>query len=167
MKAEAWVKRLVIATDRHDATEASAQNTTGEYHWKRTSTTIPAGTIVLVVKETPQNIIFIHGENMYEASKGNYELCKPSEALVGKTFCFTGALAKPRDYFETLITLHGGEFKKTVTNDLNYLVMAFKNSFSRKAQAARDKGIICLEEDDLMLLIKNGQAPTPPPPQTT
>lgn len=153
--SESWVKKLVIATERHQATEASAQNTTGHYAWSRKTTDIPAGTIVLVVKEDNHKIIFMHSENTWEAAKSSYEVCKPSEALVGKSFCFTGALNKPRDYFETLIMLHGGTFRKSVTNDLNYLVMAFKNSFSRKAQAARAKGIICVQEEDLMQLINN------------
>lgn len=158
--SEEWIKKLVIATERHEAREISAQaDASNVSTWNRRGVTIPAGTIVLVVKEEGGTIVFIHNENTWEASKVNYELCKPSQALAGKTFCFTGALGKPRDYFETLVSLHGGEFKKAVTNDLNYLVMAFKNSFSRKAQAARAKGIICLQEEDLMKLINQPENP--------
>lgn len=163
---ESWVNKLVVATERNHAQEkdlsradgkvAASTNQHGYYYPK--SSNIPPGTIVLVVKDTGNKISFFYQENTWEADKITYEICLPSTVLEGKSFCFTGALSRPRDYFETLVSLHGGEFKKTVSADLAYLVMSYKNSFSRKAQLAKSKGIECLDEDQLQKLINDGLA---------
>jgi NAD-dependent DNA ligase len=151
-----WVQHLVVANTRHDAEESSLTGNTNTRGY-RSRLSIPAGTVVMVLRETPQTIIYMFKDSAWESTKTAFEICQSSDSLLGKTFCFTGALDKPRDYFEALVTLHGGEFKKTVTDDLQYLVMGFKNSHSRKALAAKAKGIICLEEDGLWKLIEQGK----------
>lgn len=162
-----WVEKLIVCTGRHEAKEVSVTKEAGSaYHYSRKSVSIPAGSIVMVLKGNGRNVNFMFGENTWESDKSNFEICAPTTALQGKTFCFTGALSKSRDYWEAYVTLHGGEFRKTVTLDLGYLVMAYKNSFSRKAQMARSKGIQCLEEDDLVKLVATSlaaQSATPAP----
>jgi DNA ligase (NAD+) len=75
-------------------------------------------------------------------------------ALLGKTFCFTGALSKPRKELEQLVEDNGGTLLSGVTKELNYLVMADPNSGSSKSQKARQYGTQCIDEAGFFALIK-------------
>jgi DNA ligase (NAD+) len=78
--------------------------------------------------------------------------------LAGITFCFTGALSKPRKELEQLVEDHGGTLLNGVTKDLKYLVMADPASGSSKAQKAAKYGTICIDEAGFLALIKKGPA---------
>jgi DNA ligase (NAD+) len=73
--------------------------------------------------------------------------------LAGKTFCFTGALSKPRKELEQLVEAKGGTLLSGVTKDLDYLVMADPGSGSSKAQKAKKYGTECIDEAQFMALI--------------
>ncbi len=73
--------------------------------------------------------------------------------LAGKTFCFTGALSRPRKELEALVEKHGGSLLSGVTKDLHYLVLADPESGSSKAQKAKKYGTTCLDEDGFLALI--------------
>jgi DNA ligase (NAD+) len=66
--------------------------------------------------------------------------------LSGKTFCFTGALGRPRKELEQMVEDRGGALLSGVTKELNYLVMADPNSGSSKAQKAKQLGTQCIDE---------------------
>jgi DNA ligase (NAD+) len=74
--------------------------------------------------------------------------------LLGKTFCFTGSLSKPRKELEQLVEDHGGTLLSGVTKELNYLVMADPNSGSSKSQKARQYGTLCINEAGFFALIQ-------------
>ena len=74
--------------------------------------------------------------------------------LAGKTFCFTGALGRPRKELEQLVEKSGGTLLSGVTKDLNYLVMADPNSGSSKAEKAKKYGTECLDEAQFMALVR-------------
>ena len=76
-----------------------------------------------------------------------------SGPLAGKTFCFTGALSKPRKEFEQMVEDKGGMLLAGVTKELNYLVMADPGSGSSKAQKAKKYGTECIDEAQFMALI--------------
>jgi len=78
--------------------------------------------------------------------------------LAGKTFCFTGALARPRKELEQLVEGLGGTLLSGVTKELHYLVMADPQSGSSKSQKARQYGTECLDEAQFMALIAKSQA---------
>jgi DNA ligase (NAD+) len=73
--------------------------------------------------------------------------------LAGKSFCFTGALSRPRKELEQLVEDRGGTLLNGVTNELNYLVMADPLSGSSKAQKAQKYGTQCLDEAQFLALI--------------
>ena len=73
--------------------------------------------------------------------------------LAGKTFCFTGALSRPRKELEQLVEKSGGTLLSGVTKDLNYLVMSDPNSGSSKAEKAKKYGTECLDEAQFMALV--------------
>jgi DNA ligase (NAD+) len=73
--------------------------------------------------------------------------------LAGKTFCFTGALGRPRKELEQMVEQRGGTLLSGVTKDLNYLVMADPGSGSSKAQKAKQYGTECLDEAQFMALV--------------
>jgi DNA ligase (NAD+) len=89
--------------------------------------------------------------------------------LMGKTFCFTGALSRPRKEFEQLVEERGGTLLSGVTKDLQYLVMADPNSGSSKAQKAKQYGTQCLDEAGFLALIDSAgsAAPTAEAPTKT
>jgi len=49
---------------------------------------------------------------------------KAGGGLAGVSFCFTGALSKPRKEYEEMVLARGGQVLSSVTKELNYLVMA-------------------------------------------
>lgn len=78
---------------------------------------------------------------------------KASGPLAGQTFCFTGALSKPRKFFEDLVEQKGGTLLSGVTKELQYLVMADPNSGSSKAQKAAKLGTKCIDEAAFLKLV--------------
>jgi len=74
-------------------------------------------------------------------------------ALAGKTFCFTGALSRPRKEYEGLVDDNGGTLLGGVTKELNYLVMADPESGSSKAQKAKQLGTACIDEAAFLALL--------------
>ncbi|HEY5947853.1 MAG TPA: BRCT domain-containing protein, partial [Kofleriaceae bacterium] len=74
--------------------------------------------------------------------------------LLGKTFCFTGSLSKPRKELEQIVEDNGGTLLAGVTKELNYLVMADPASGSSKSQKARQYGTLCIDEAGFFALIK-------------
>ena len=73
--------------------------------------------------------------------------------LLGKTFCFTGALSRPRKEFEQLVEEHGGTLLSGVTKELNFLIMADPSSGSSKSQKARQYGTQCIDEAGFLAMI--------------
>ena len=71
---------------------------------------------------------------------------KASGPLAGKTFCFTGALSKPRKELEQLVEGRGGTLLAGVTKELNFLVMEDPSSGSSKALKAAKYGTKCIDE---------------------
>lgn len=74
--------------------------------------------------------------------------------LAGKTFCFTGALGRPRKELEKLVEDRGGTLLSGVTKELDYLVMADPNSGSSKATKAKQYGTECIDEATFMTMVK-------------
>jgi DNA ligase (NAD+) len=74
--------------------------------------------------------------------------------LAGKTFCFTGALARPRKELEQLVEGLGGTLLSGVTKELKYLVMADPQSGSSKSQKAKQYGTECLDEAGFLAVVE-------------
>ncbi|MCW5834535.1 MAG: NAD-dependent DNA ligase LigA, partial [Labilithrix sp.] len=84
-------------------------------------------------------------------------------ALSGKSFCFTGALPRPRKEYEELVEEHGGTVLSGVTKDLTYLVMSDPSSASAKAEKARKYGTQCIDAAAFMALIDAAERGAPGP----
>lgn len=78
--------------------------------------------------------------------------------LSGKTFCFTGALSRPRKEYENMVDKHGGSVLSGVTKDLKYLVMADPNSGSSKAEKAKKYGTECINEDQFLEIVQQAES---------
>lgn len=88
----------------------------------------------------------------------------PAEgALAGKSFCFTGAIQRTnpstgsrwtRSQMQGLVKREGGVVKNSVSQGLDFLVMADPESKSTKAQKARSLGIAILAEDAFFDMVK-------------
>jgi DNA ligase (NAD+) len=74
--------------------------------------------------------------------------------LAGLSFCFTGALSRPRKEFEDQVEKHGGTLLSGVTKDLKYLVMSDPNSGSSKAEKARKYGTKCIDEAEFSRIVE-------------
>ncbi|MDB4998496.1 MAG: ligase, partial [Myxococcaceae bacterium] len=82
------------------------------------------------------------------------------------SFCFTGALTKPRAELEAMVEERGGTLLSGVTKDLQFLVMADPSSGSSKAQKAAKYGTECIDEARFFALMAEadaggGDAPAP------
>lgn len=69
--------------------------------------------------------------------------------LVGKSFCLTGAMSKPRKDIEKAIEAAGGEVRSSVGKGLTYLVQADASSTSSKSEKAKKLGTLILGEVEL------------------
>lgn len=78
--------------------------------------------------------------------------------LSGLSFCFTGALSRPRKELEDMVEKHGGNLLSGVTKDLKYLVMADPNSGSSKAEKAKKYGTKCIDEAAFFKLVADAAA---------
>lgn len=78
--------------------------------------------------------------------------------LSGLSFCFTGALSKPRKELEDLVEKHGGNLLSGVTKDLKYLIMSDPNSGSSKAEKAKKYGTKCIDEAEFFKLVSDALA---------
>lgn len=76
------------------------------------------------------------------------------KATGSKSFCLTGALSSPRDYYVQLIQAKGHTYKDGVSKGLDYLVMADPSSASSKAEKARKLGTTCISEIELMQILE-------------
>jgi NAD-dependent DNA ligase len=74
--------------------------------------------------------------------------------LTGKSFCFTGKSETPRAKLQKMVIDAGGEVKKSVGKDLDYLVMEDANSTSSKAEAARKNKITLISEKQFLEMVK-------------
>ncbi|HVK66412.1 MAG TPA: NAD-dependent DNA ligase LigA [Polyangium sp.] len=75
--------------------------------------------------------------------------------LAGMSFCFTGALSRPRGEMTNLVEANGGRVLSGVTKELNYLVSAEADSTSSKAQKAKKYGTVLLDEAGFFKLIQD------------
>ena len=78
--------------------------------------------------------------------------------LAGKTFCFTGALSRPRKEYEDMVEQHGGQVLSGVTKELAFLIMADPSSGSSKAEKARKYGTKCIDEKAFLEIIAGAEA---------
>jgi DNA ligase (NAD+) len=83
---------------------------------------------------------------------------EPSEAtgegiLLGKSFCVTGVMSRPRAEIHAEIKRHGGQVHEAVKKGTSYLVMGEKVGQAKRAQAEK-LGVTMLDEAGLARLIQ-------------
>jgi DNA ligase (NAD+) len=78
-----------------------------------------------------------------------------SNALEGKKFCITGTLSMKRSEIEKIIKSNGGKIASSVSKNLDYLITNDTESSSSKFKKAKDLNIPILNEDALLVLLKN------------
>jgi len=78
-----------------------------------------------------------------------------SGKAAGKSFCFSGALPSgmKRKDAEAMAKAAGGEIR-SVSKNLDYLVIADPNSNSSKAKKARDLGVTLISEEEFQEIVK-------------
>lgn len=73
-----------------------------------------------------------------------------SDFFEGKTFVFTGALSKPRSFYENIVETNGGKCSGSISRKTNWLVTDNPNSGSSKAKKAQELGIPVLSEQEFL-----------------
>lgn len=71
-------------------------------------------------------------------------------SLGGKSFCFTGAAARPRKELWGLVEKNGGTVDENMKKTTDFLVLADPNSTSSKAVKARKQGTTLISEEDFV-----------------
>ena len=72
--------------------------------------------------------------------------------LAGMTFCFTGAMARPRSEYQDMVKVAGGKNLSSVTKDLKYLVCN-EDHGSSKSQKAKKYGTKIITEQEFLAMI--------------
>lgn len=145
------VGKIAITTRKTDA-KRTLSSWAGDWE-------IPTGTPVLVVETTKQKYVkVIWEERTVFVSTDNLRLIEIGNKLDGVSFCITGELAAPREFFKHLIKLKGGEFKSSVSKNCDYLIIGnpsrtYKSSKLKKAQQL---GIEIINEQQFFSLMAQG-----------
>ncbi len=77
---------------------------------------------------------------------------KEQSKVSGKSFVFTGTLAKPREHFKELVEKKGGIVRNSVSKNLDYLVVG-ENPGS-KLSKAKKFGVKIINEEELLKLLE-------------
>lgn len=77
---------------------------------------------------------------------------KCGQNLTNKTFCITGELTHPRTVYQKIIEMNGGEFKSTVSKNINYLI-SNKSRASTKMIKAREMGVEIINESEFLIMV--------------
>jgi len=85
--------------------------------------------------------------------------------LSGLSFCFTGKMKEPRSHYQKIVTLCGGENKKSVVKDLTYLVCN-EDMGSSKSMKAKKYGVKVIKEKEFLELAGHIE-PEPEEPEPT
>ncbi|HHF6565528.1 TPA: BRCT domain-containing protein [Haemophilus influenzae] len=72
--------------------------------------------------------------------------------------CFTGFSKVDREYLESLAEIHDFKVRKTVTKNLNFLIMG-DNAGPTKINSAIDVGATLLDENEFKTMIETGEIP--------
>lgn len=78
---------------------------------------------------------------------------RPKGNLNSKSFCFSGSSSLPRPQLHKLVEDNGGNVKKSIGRDLDFLVLADADSTSSKAVGARKIGVKIISEKDFMAML--------------
>lgn len=108
----------------------------------------PPGSFAFYLGKGKLNFIETNSTVYYSSWTNYLKKVEVSDKLSGLSFCFTGALDHPRDYYKKLVELNGGKIASGITKSLSYLVVS--DSFllnekygqpSTKLQKARSIGV--------------------------
>jgi len=77
---------------------------------------------------------------------------KSSDKLGGKSFCITGTLSQPRDFFQKMISDNGGKVSSSVSSKLDYLICG-DEAGSKKEKAEKLSVKVISEKDFLYMLV--------------
>ena len=77
--------------------------------------------------------------------------------LLGKTFCITGTLSKPRGDFQKRIESAGGKFTSSVTKKTSFLIVGAEPGEDKRAAAIKN-GVPILDEPALEAMLR-GETP--------
>lgn len=159
-KSGSIVGRLAIATQPAEAVifahelPKSNRITTEDYRGAR-FLTIPTGTVVMVIdvitegRWVPGKVKVLHNERACYVSGKEFRLISIKDVFSGKSFCITGELSKPREYFKTFIKLKGGKFKPSLSAKVDYLICGEQTRIvgvSTKQKKAEQLGIPIITE---------------------
>ena len=119
----------------------------------RIEASVNAGTVVICVEVTPHSLKVIHDGRVLVASQYDFAVVEPTGKLAGQSFCITGELSYPRDFYKSYIQVNGGDWKTAVSKGLSYLVTNFPNSNTSKLKTATKFGVKIISERDMLHLV--------------
>lgn len=154
--------KLLIVTDTVTISGLKSNRDPSEFNGTRT--TLKPGVLIFCVDLLEGNVRnsfgkihqripavrLLYQEGLWESVPDYFAVARSSKMLEGRSFCFTGKMKHAREFYKSLVELHGGTYASGVTKGLSYLVMADENSHSTKAEMARNLHIPLLKEDEFV-----------------
>lgn len=134
-----------------------------EHRWM----SVEAGTTTMLLEVSPVQSGFkgrssgakiLHAEkvvDIYDTDKLYY--LEHGDSLEGLSFCFTGKLRHVRDYYISLVKFQKGDFKKSVSKNVDYLVVG-RDVGQTKLKKAKSLGVKLLTEEALIKLMQENKA---------
>lgn len=114
-----------------------------------------------VVKQMDQNdrnafLKLLQSHSPVEKKKPKKVKSSPTNPFIGNTVVFTGSLKSfTREQAENYIIQLGGQVKKTISKDTDYLIVAAPGDFSAKTDKAKQLGTPIMDEATFMDILEH------------
>jgi len=127
---------------------------------------VEAGTTTMLLEVSPlqsnhsrgSGAKILHNEKVVEIfDTDKLYYLEHGDSLEGLSFCFTGKLRHIRDYYISLVKFQKGDFKKSVSKNVDYLVVG-KDVGQTKLQKAKNLGVKRLSEEEFIKLMQENKA---------
>lgn len=120
--------------------------------------TVHIGSVVMILDHDSKynhissygDVKVLHNGRIAFLPSGLLKITKIEDVFKGKTFCITGALSKPREYYKTFIQMKGGKFKPSLSSKVDYLILGEQTVIqgpSNKQKKAEQSGIPVITEN--------------------
>lgn len=133
---------------------------------------VHVGSVVMILDHDPKyktistygDVKVLHNGRVAFLPSNCLKITKIEDIFRGKTFCITGALSKPREFYKTFIQMKGGKFKPSLSSKVDYLILGEQTVIqgpSNKQKKAEQGGIPIITENQFFEMFdrkeNNGQ----------
>ena len=145
-----WFRPHTISTRPY-----RAHNIMNEKHSTSFESFVPYSTLLMIIKVLDaNNVVVLFDEKTWEVNSSELYCVEVGTSLKDRVICITGKLDHPRALIDTFIQMQGGEFKNSITNDVDTLLVGASPGRTKLDKAQAKKIPIVHEKNILSIFQK-------------